>query len=377
MSTFENKLTGEKFEQESKLIFSATGGLVRPNKCNIPGAETFKGQITHTGAWDNNTEWKDKDVVVVGNGCSATQVIPAIVPDVKSLTQFIRTPQYYFGRVNPRISDNWKWAFQNVPGFLWTCRVLMFMAMEANFPSFYLNEVGAKKREEIKKASQDYVKAVAPEEYWPLLTPSYDVGCKRRIFDPGYLATLKLDNVHMTNDPLAQIKANSVVTKSGKEYKADVLILANGFDTSSQENQVLGRNGMTLKEHWSKYGGVEAYKGVALADFPNMFMIFGPNSGAGHQSAVYAIENEVELVLRMAEPVMKGRAELVEVKDSAEHDYSDKLQAALRERVWNKVCHTYYVDEKTGWNFSLYPYTSYRMWYDCRFPKMSDWIYKV
>jgi cation diffusion facilitator CzcD-associated flavoprotein CzcO len=180
ISRFRDMFTGNEFEQESKLVFSAVGGLVLPKPCEVPGADTFKGKIVHTAAWDHSTVVKDKDVIVIGNGCSATQVIPAIVDDVKSITQFIRTPQYYFRRYNPKISDNWKWAFQNVPGFLWAVRMMTFTMMERGFDSFYLTEEGAKKREAIKKFSMDYVYSVAPKEYWPLLTPSYETGCKRK-----------------------------------------------------------------------------------------------------------------------------------------------------------------------------------------------------
>lgn len=150
---------------------------------------------------------------------------------------------------------------------------------------------------------------------------------------------------------------------------------------------------MTPEEHWAQFGGIEAYKSTACSAFPNFFFLFGPNSATGwvlvfltfsshltrlsscprHTSALFAIESVVDLILKVARPVIAGQAADVEVKYDHEKEYSDKQQAALAQRVW-ATCKSWYKD-KNGWNFTMYPYSMYTLWWQTRFPIMNAWTY--
>ncbi|KAF7980662.1 hypothetical protein HWV62_37079 [Athelia sp. TMB] len=329
-----NVLTGEKLEQECDILISAIGGLVDPQPCTIPGADTFKGPMMHTARWNHGVALDNKNVVVIGNGCSGTQVVPAIADKVKNIYQFFRTSQYYFPRRNPNIKPWLKWAFLYIPGMMTLARWLMFNLMERNFVSFYTDGRGNRRREAMKKRSDDYVEQTAPKQYWDLLKPSYMVGCKRRVFDPGYLKCLKRDNVHISNDQIVKIGPKEVITASGKCYPADVIVLANGFVTGQVRYNIVGRNGITAVEHWKEHGGIEAYKTTALSSFPNFFMLLGPNAASGHTSVLFSMEVTVDLVIKLVRPIIKGKASAVAVKDDYEREYSVELQGALKQRVW-------------------------------------------
>lgn len=207
--------------------------------------------------------------------------------------------------------------------------------------------------------------------------PEHDVGCKRRIFDDGYISALKKPNIHLTKDSITSIESNQIITESGSRYPCDVLIVANGFSPLHFNLPIRGRNGITQQEHWALFGGIEAYQSTALFDFPNFFMIYGPNAGSGHTSALFSIECTVALVLKLLKPILITRgADTVEVKFEAEMEWVRNVQAALAERVWAGDCGNYYSDKRNRWNIAMYPFSSFRFWYINRFPKMSDWIYK-
>lgn len=299
------------------------------------------------------------------------------MPKVKQLNQFMRTPQYYFPRYNPDVAPLMKFLFRYVPGLMRALRYSLFIYLETTFNQFHLTPSGARSRNASRNECMEFIHKKAPEKYWPLLTPSFAVGCKRRIFDPGYIKSLHSPNLNLTDDPVDHFTETSVVTKGGKEFECDVFIAANGFAPMHFEMPVHGRNGATMKAHWSEMGGIEAYKSVAMNDFPNFFMIFGPNAATGHTSAVYSIENAVDLCLRMVKPILADspEAETVEVKRAAEEEWSDKLQAALKKRVWADNCKGWYVD-KNGWNFTTYPWSQWHLWFVSRFPFKGDWTYE-
>lgn len=219
-----NVKTNEKLVQECNVLISCIGGLVNPNPCLIPGVNSFKGEIAHTARWRNEIVLDDKNVVILGNGCSGTQVVPAIADKAQNIYHFFRSSQFYFPRYNPKIPSIVKWLFAYIPGFLTFWRWVLFNFLEYTFIQFYTDSLGGFQRKRAKKESDAYVERTAPQKYWDLLKPKYKVGCKRRVFDPGYLKCLHRDNVFLTNDPVVLIKENEVITDSGKRYPADVIV---------------------------------------------------------------------------------------------------------------------------------------------------------
>lgn len=133
-------------------------------------------------------------------------------------------------------------------------------------------------------------------------------------------------------------------------------IVANGFDAFGYHMTVVGRHSQTLEDHWRDFGGMEAYKTTALADFPNFFLLSGPNSVGGHNSSIFSIEryahiflpfrcvlilrSVINLILKVAKPVLTGKVDYVEVKRSAEKKWTKDSQAALKDRVYSDNCAT-------------------------------------
>lgn len=120
--TLQDTSTGLSRTEDVEILILAIGGLAVPNDCTIPGTPDFKGPIFHSARWRHDVSLKDKSVIVVGNGCSASQLIPAILDETKSITQFIRTPQWYLKSVNFKYSTWAKVLFKYIPGAMWLWR---------------------------------------------------------------------------------------------------------------------------------------------------------------------------------------------------------------------------------------------------------------
>ncbi|KAL2127409.1 hypothetical protein VTI74DRAFT_10801 [Chaetomium olivicolor] len=236
---------------------------------------------------------------------------------------------------------------------------------------------------ESRVKAEKYMRSAAPAKYHDLLIPDFEVGCKRRIFDSGYLKSLHEENLILTDEKPLEIVPEGVRTAKGI-VEADVIVLANGFVTNDFliGLDVRGQGGKTLQEHWSSFGGAEAYNCSVLSGFPNMFILLGPNAATGHTSAVMAAENSVNYALRIIRPMLEGRASIASLKWQAEKEYSDRMQKALRNTVWNSGCQSWYVKSKDGgagsqtWNAMSYPWSQAHFWYRSLFPVWSDWEYR-
>jgi cation diffusion facilitator CzcD-associated flavoprotein CzcO len=368
---------------ECQFLFCATGQLVNPREIDVPGSETFKGPIFHTSRWRSHVDLRDKKVVVFGNGCTAAQVVPSIVKETKHLTQFVRAKHWIMppidAQVPPWVLTLLKW----LPGLMRLQRLIVFIVAEYSLLGFPMTEAGRRFRAQQRAKAEKYMRSAAPAKYHDLLIPDFEVGCKRRIFDSGYLKSLHEENLTLTDAKPLEIVPDGVRTAKGL-VEADVIVLANGFITNDFliGIDVRGQGGKTLQEHWSAFGGAEAYNCSVLSGFPNMFILLGPNAATGHTSAVMAAENSVNYALRVIKPVLDGRASIASLKWEAEEDYSDRMQEALRNTVWNSGCQSWYVRNKDGgegkmWNAMSYPWSQAHFWYRSLFPVWSDWEYRV
>ncbi|KAL2163302.1 hypothetical protein VTH06DRAFT_5359 [Thermothelomyces fergusii] len=365
---------------ECRYLFAGTGLFARPRELDVPGLGRFRGPVFHSARWRPDVDLAGKRVVLFGNGCSACQIVPSIAGRVGRLTQVVRSKHWIFPPIDRQIPGPVKALLRAVPGLNLLQRLLTYAMFEAYFRAFKLTEAGARDRRKERAQAEEYVRRTAPAKYHDLLIPDFEVGCKRRIFDSGYLESLHADNVTLTDEPVAEIVPEGVRMRSGRVVEADVIILANGFETNQYLDgvEVVGRDGETLVDYWNAFGGPEAYNCTSLSGFPNLFFLLGPNTVTGHTSTVMAIENATNYALRVLRPALEGRAgAVVHVRRAAEEAYARRVQAALRQTVFSSGCRSWYIRGRDGktWNGAAYPWTQARYWYDCLFPVWKDWEY--
>ncbi|OHF04209.1 hypothetical protein CORC01_00548 [Colletotrichum orchidophilum] len=363
-----------------KVLVTCAGELVEPNiwPQHVPGITSFQGQVFHTARWNDDVSLTGKDVVVIGAGCTAAQLVPALAsPPIaaKSITQLMRAPPWVMPRPEkppPRLMEIVSILLRTVPGLGLFLRLCLFLYAESTWLNVGMGWFGKKRRQWFEQRLLVHLRKTVPPRYHDILTPRFGVGCRRIIVDGGWLESLSLTNVELTNRPLVAIESQSVVLgpppdqqhltyndekKDGETIKksADVIILANGFETSTYLHRlkVQGRNGVLLHEVWKANGGPGAYLSTAVHGFPNFFMILGPNSVSGHSSAILASENVAGYALNFIKLVLSGQARTVEVHSEAEKSYTADVQRRSLDKVW-QTCHNGYI-QTGGWNSSICP----------------------
>ncbi|KAJ5281394.1 hypothetical protein N7478_006766 [Penicillium angulare] len=366
----------------AKVVVSGVGGLVEPRVWpnDIPGIDEFEGEITHTARWNSDIDFKDKNVIVLGSGCSAAQVVPELAKkeaNVRSITQLMRTaPWVQPDLLTPDQLRFWETKMpklmRNIPGLGWFARNYVFWRAEGNWFSMFTDtDYSRKWRPRIQKRFLDGMLTCAPEEYHEILTPNYNLGCKRRIVEGVWYRSLNAPNVELTTQPLTRVHSRSVTLGPGSYLKSskddsggeardlpvDVIVLGNGFETNKWLHplKVLGRENKSLQDIWDERGGAQAYLGIAMDHCPNFFMVHGPNTATGHSSVIFASENAVNYSLKFIKNILSGEVSSYEIKEDAERTWAQQVQDQLQKTVFKRGgCSSWYITEN-GWNSSTYP----------------------
>ncbi|KUL89216.1 hypothetical protein ZTR_03671 [Talaromyces verruculosus] len=375
--TFKDMNTGKITVREAEVVVSAIGTLDRPSYPEIEGASSFKGSIFHSARWDATVQVANKNVVVLGNGASATQFVPALLKEVGpkgSVTQLVKSAHYWTKRGNPRYSEGFKALMRYVPFAQRIYRVWLAWELDSVFYSFLMTPNGAAMRKKIRDATYDYIEREAPEEYKEILKPDYEPGCKRRVNTLDYLKTLHAPNMHLAKDRAVRITENAIETEGGKRYEADVIIYATGFLTQRwlYPVEVIGRDGKDLQTVWKNAGGAEAYKGTVVTDFPNLFILYGPNAATGQHSVIFHSECQIKYSCRVLRPVLKENASSIMVKPEAQKRDLAWVHDKLKGLVFNSGCQSWWMDPVTKKNTFIYPDPMFKYWLRTIFPTWSD-----
>lgn len=364
----------------ARFLINASGALTIPKPPDIDGVESFAGVTMHTARWDHSQDLAGKRVAIIGTGASAVQVIPEIASTVENLTVFQRTPIWCFPKFDVPLSRAARWAMR-IPGGKSVHRWISQAYVELTFPIaahyFTLNPF-ARRMDEGGKA---YLrKQVHDPVVRDKLTPRYAVGCKRPGFHNSYLSTFNRDNVELVTEPIDHITATAVVTADGRAHETDVLILATGFkvmDIDSGTYPVTGAGGRSLVEYWDT-NRLQAYEGVSVPGFPNMFTVFGPYGYVG--SSYFAlIETQSHHIVRCLTQARRRGASRVEVTPEAnDRFFAEMLSKRHRQIFWQDSCklaNSYYFD-KHG-DVPLRPDTTAQAyWRSRRFP-LSDYRFSA
>ncbi|MEH3148223.1 MAG: NAD(P)/FAD-dependent oxidoreductase [Methylobacterium frigidaeris] len=344
----------------ARALVSGAGGLHHPALPDIPGRDSFAGPAFHSAAWDHGVSLAGRRVGVIGTGASAIQIVPAIAPEVASLTLFQRSPPWVMPRndhvLGPRVAA----AFGRWPLLRRAFRGLLFGQRELPALLGFTRGSFATRIGEFV-ARRHLHQAVADPALRARLTPRYRLGCKRVLVSDDYYPALTRPNVAVEAGAIRAITPRGVVTGDGVEHALDVIVFATGFDLAAAGRlPVTGRGGITLDAAWA--GGMGAHRGITLAGFPNHFFLLGPNTGLGHNSVVLMIEAQVAYVLACLERLAREPGVALEPAPEAQARFLADLQARLAGSIWQRGgCVSWYQDA-AGRNVALWPGTvaSYR-----------------
>jgi cation diffusion facilitator CzcD-associated flavoprotein CzcO len=325
---------------EADVVISGTGQLNRPHVPDLPGLGDFEGTQFHSARWDHGHDLAGENVVVVGNGASAIQFIPQIAPQVEQLTVLQRSANWVVPRMDFAFSERAKQRFRRFPWLLTLLRWFVYWQLEVRFFGF-LRDSWLSRR--LERGARQYLEAsIADPALRAALTPDYPIGCKRILISDDYYQSLCRENVAVVTSPIERILPGGVRTADGRVHPADTLIFATGFETTSflAPMQIEGLGGRKLEEVWRE--GAEAYLGVAVADFPNLFLLYGPNTNLGHNSIIFMIECQVGYVVQCIRELFGRDLDWLDVRREAQARYNAELQRDLGKTAWAAGCSSWY-----------------------------------
>jgi cation diffusion facilitator CzcD-associated flavoprotein CzcO len=344
---------------EADVLITACGQLATPSTPAIPGLDDFEGPTFHTARWREDVELAGRRVAVIGTGCSSIQVVPAIQPKVAQLDVYQRSPGWTIPRMDYEYGPRARRLFARVPALQRLDRALSFYFFELATAGltrhrWIIRPFRALARWQINSQIDD-------PELRRKVTPEDEIGCKRIMVTDDWYRTLARPNVELITDRIAEITPNAVRTADGTERPADVLILGTGFESHAfvAPMEVVGRGSRTLAEAWE--GVPKAYLGITVPGFPNMFLLYGPNTNGGAGSVIYTIECAMQHVIGAIRRLEQANAKTIELQPPAAAAFDRELRAALAGTVWHTGCTSWYVDEH-GNNPNQWPWlwTTYR-----------------
>jgi cation diffusion facilitator CzcD-associated flavoprotein CzcO len=321
---------------EADVVVSALGMFGAPVAPDIPGLERFTGTVFHSARWDDDHDLGGESVAVIGSAASAVQFAPEIAPDVGQLYLYQRSANWVLPKEDDPFTADELDRFRADPDAVAALRDSIFSTVDPN-----LTFADVERRELAEAAGLHNLSVVEDPEVRRKLTPTMPFGCKRPLASNVYYPTFNRPNVELVVEPITEITEDSVVTADGRARRVDTIILATGFATTKFLGalDVVGRDGVHIDDAWAD--GPQAYLGITTSGFPNLFMLYGPNTNNG--SIIYMIECQVAYVMELLQRMDDVGLGSIEVKRAVMDDYNAALQDDLAGvEVWHAGCHGYY-----------------------------------
>lgn len=354
-----------------QFMVSALGPLSNPIIPSFDGLDDFAGAKFHSAQWQHDYDMRGKRVAIVGSGASTIQFLPEVAKEAASVTLFQRTAPWVMPKPDRQVSRFEKLLFRFVPGLQRLLRAGIYWRAEL-FLKAYLNTnswMHGFGERQIRK----YVEAsFADEELRDKVMPKFKLGCKRTLLSNDYYPALNRDNVSVVNHAVAKVSRDGVIDAQGLEHKVDAIIFGTGFrvDDPLSGVTVTGLRGRNLNEEWQQ-NGFASYYGTCISGYPNMLVLAGPNTGIGHTSLVYMLEQQIAYAVKyICEAGAEGNYLDVNVK--AQDDFHQDLQAAFPGTAWASGCDSWYLTQG-GKNFTIWPSYTYRYAEQLASLKMQDY----
>ena len=356
-------------EDKADVVIAATGVLHHPRMADIPGMDTFAGARFHSARWDHSIELSGKRVGVVGTGSTAIQITCALVDKVGHFDLFQRTAQWVMPIESVKYSEEEKAAFLTDAYALDALRA----ELDKNFQHF-ANAVIDADSPEMKQIEDACLANLENNVGDPVLReklrPDYRAACKRLIFSPDFYAAIQHPNAELVTSGIQCIEPRGIRTEDGALHELDVLVMATGFraDSFIRPTTVLGRGGVNLDEVWSDHP--IAYLSISIPEFPNFFMLNGPNGPVGNFSLIQIAESQVSYVLQLIGQIRGGRCREISASARATADFEAVRSEAAKKSIWATGCKSWYLD-KNGVPAS-WPWTPSRFFEEMASPKLES-----
>ena len=325
-------------EIEAEALVSACGQLSHPAVPDLPGLDRFSGPAFHSARWDHAVDLRGKRVAVIGTGASAIQFVPEIAREAAQVTVFQRSAAWILPKPDAPYGPRAHALFSRFP--LW------HRLARLGWTAFF--ETGALGLTRLRALAAPFPlvhrallrRQVADPDLRGRLEPDYPVGCKRILFSSDWFRTMALPRVRLTGEKITEVTPTGVHTADGTHHEADVIVFGTGFRTQDflAPMRVVGREGRELSEQWRD--GARAHLGVTVPGFPNLFLLYGPNTNVGSGSIVHMLECQIRYAREGIRRLAAGTRS-IEVRPEAASAYDVEMQGRLGESVWTE-CASWY-----------------------------------
>lgn len=342
----------------ARVLIAAQGGLSEPALPKLPGLEDFTGTSFHTARWNHDHALAGRRIAVIGSGASAIQVVPQLQQDAAHLTVLQRTPPWIMPHPDRAITNFERSLYRRVPALQRLVRYMTYWSRELLVPAFVRRAALMKVLE--RRSRRHLARQVKDPSLREALLPSYRLGCKRLLPSNRWYPALQQPNVTLVTQAAREVRPDGIVDVSGALHEVDTIVFATGFHISDIRlaERIHGVDGRLLAAVWD--GSPQGYLGAAVAGFPNLFFLSGPNTGLGHTSLVFMIESLINYVGDALRTMREHEAPRMEVRPAVQDAYNAELQRRMPATVWNSGgCSSWYIDAN-GLNTTAWPDYTWR-----------------
>jgi len=371
------------------VVISSVGQLNRPQVPRLPGVASFAGPVFHSARWRHDVDVNGRRVAVVGTGASAMQIVPAIAGTAASVTVFQRSPQWaapngnYLRPVQPDVGL----LMEQVPLYAaWYRLRLLWMYQDKLHPTLQKDPDWPHPERSVNATNDkhrvflsDHIRAQIAgheDELLDKVLPDYPPYGKRMLIDNEWYAAIRRDDVELVDDAIAAVDGRHVVTADGRRREADILVLATGFQSRRMlyPMDVRGRSGRSLRELWGD-DDAHAYLGMTVPDFPNFFVLYGPNTNLGHGgSVIFHTECQVGYVTALLRDMVEQGLSAVEVRPEVCDAYNDRVDAAHDKMIWTHPGMDTWYRNAAGRVVTNTPWRLIDYWSMTRTPDLDDFF---
>lgn len=370
-------------------VLTCVGTLTEPSLPDLPGSDIFAGKQFHSARWDQSAELDGKKVAIIGTGATAMQIVPAIADRTAHTTIFQRTPQWLVPNTNylRDVSDGVNLLMTQVPFYgafyrqrlIWQFQDKLLATLKRDpfweHPERSVNEQNDKHRRFLTKAMLDQLEEDADAMADDVI-PNYPPYSKRILMDNEWIDTIRREDVSLVTNGVTGMDAYHVIDSDGVAHETDIVVYATGFQVRKMlaSLNVTGRDGSTIRDAWGE-DNASAYVGVTVPNFPNFFVIGGPQTTPAHGgSAIYISECAIAYALGAIIKMTENEIAAIEVKKGVFEEYNSQVDAEHETLVWTHPGTTNWYRNARGRVISALPWrgVDYRNMTEA--PNFSDYI---
>jgi cation diffusion facilitator CzcD-associated flavoprotein CzcO len=336
------------------ILISACGQLSNPSIPKLKGMDQFEGKSFHSATWDHSYDFSGKRVAVVGTGASAIQFVPEIAKQAAQVDIYQRSAPWILHKFDREYANWERRLFSAFPARVALSRRFFFSVFEILTYGFTNRHWLLKPMQTLSNAFRKKELGDDPE-LLAKATPDYQIGCKRALFSNDWYPTLKRPNVELIHGSSPCVTKQGLTDAEGVERPADVIAWGTGFEPLDfvAPMKIYGLEGTELSEVWD--GRPEAYLGTTVSGFPNMFIMYGPNTNHGSGSVPYSNECQYNYILDAVKQLQDGGYGYLDLKSEVLAKWRSEMETRSAETVWTKGgCSSWYVT-KQGVNTNNWP----------------------